>query len=267
MLHAKADPLANLLRVSKTHHAMVEVTTECNLRCSYCQVSSPEWFGRTHPDEYLRDALAQLLKRDPHVVHLHGHGETTIVPNWQEYAKMVIDAGVGVSICSNLNKAFTDEEIDLLSRFTHLAVSIDTINPEMFKSLRRGGDVRQVTHNLLRIMTAARINRRPLRVSFSIVVCDVNIDKLLELTHYAALIGINGMTFCNLGVNETPKNAIEVKHISQLPVDRCIKALSMFNEIRSVCAMCKITCDLKYGIIDSLKDKIMGTSRVPLMVI
>jgi len=246
----------DMLKITKLHHAMVEVTTSCNLRCSYCLVSSPLWQPGTLPKNAVMSVLNDLKNLKTAVIHLHGHGETTIVDGWTDYAKTLLDANIHVSICSNLSKQFNDDEINILSRFAHLAVSLDTLDQEMFKKFRRGGDIKHVLYNMIRIMTMAHKHKRPLRVSWSIVVSDQNIWGLLDLTHCGIMLGVSGLTFCNLGVNETPKNAIEVNHIAELPIDDCRKAIVMFDKIKAVCHMANVTCDLKYGIIDSLMEKI-----------
>lgn len=246
----------DMLKITKLHHAMVEVTTSCNLRCSYCLVSSPLWQPGTLPANVVMSVLNELKNLNTTVIHLHGHGETTIVEGWTDYAKTLLDANIHVSLCSNLSKQLSDYEIDILSRFSHLAVSLDTLNPEMFKKLRRGGDIKHVLYNMIRIMTVASKHQRPLRISWSIVASDQNVWGLLDLAHCGIMLGVKGLTFCNLGVNETPKNAIEVNHIAELPADDCRKALAMFDKIKTACLMANVTCDLKYGIIDSLMEKI-----------
>lgn len=243
-----------LLRVSRIHDAMVEVTTKCNLRCSYCAVSHPDWVERTMEDSQLTNVLNQLADMSPKVISLHGHGETTIVNDWTKYAGMLTSKGIGVSLCSNLMKQFDDHEIDTLSQFEHLAVSIDTIDVDLFKRLRRGGDVRQVTYNLLRIISRAKAKRWPLMVTFSVVVCDKNVFGLVDLAYYAAAIGVHGMTFCNLGVEQTPKNAIEVRHLCQMSREEMTSALSVLYQVQDICDYNKITCDLKHGIIDSINE-------------
>lgn len=248
----------DLLTVKKIHHAMIEITTKCNLRCSYCLVSDPKWVGDTIDNILVDRILNELILRSPVVIHLHGHGETTIIDGWQKYAQKLIDHNINTSLCSNLNKQFENEEIDMLSKLTHLAVSIDTLDPTLFKQLRRGGDIKQVVFNLLKILSAARRYNRPLKVSFSIVVCDVNLVGLIDLIHFGINLGIKGFTFCNLGVHDTPQGAIKVRHIAELSASECSKALTIFDEIKSLCLLHNVTCDLKYGIIDSLNHKISG---------
>lgn len=253
--HTPDNSDTRLLKVKNIHHAMVEVTTRCNLRCSYCLVSSPNWVERTIGDGMLTKVLHQLVERNPKVIHLHGHGETTIVEGWTKYANILLDKGVNVSLCSNLMKTYDELEIDVLSKFSHLAVSLDTIDAELFKRLRRGGDIKQVTYNLVRIMSKAKSHNRKLRVSFSVVVCDKNITHLIDLTNYGVQLGISGITLCNLGVIDTPKNALDVKHLSQLSQEECGAAIRILSQVQMICKVNDITCDLKYGIMDSLLNR------------
>ena len=255
----------DMLKITKLHHAMVEVTTSCNLRCSYCQVSDPSWKPKTLAKDSVMKILGEFKNLNTSLIHLHGHGETTIIDGWTEYADTLLEANIEVSLCSNLSKHFSDKEIDILSRLTGLTVSLDTLDPDLFKKLRRGGDIKHVLHNMIRIMTVAHKYSRPLRISWSIVVCDLSVWGLLDLTHCGIMLGVTGFTFSNLGVNETPKNATEVNHVAEMPIEDCRKAVNIFEKIKALCKMKNVAYDLKHGMIDSMMEKIYNKGQKPIL--
>jgi len=245
-----------MLEVKNLYHVMIEITTDCNMRCSYCLVSQPSWQFLTLNSGLAHRLIDEIKALEPFVVHIHGHGETTMIDGWCDYADKLFDAGIGVSICTNLSKTYDDREIDFLSRMTGVTVSLDTIDVELFSKLRRGGDIRNVLYNLIRVATRARVMGRDPKISWSIVVCDKSMMGLLDLVHCGIGLGIHAMTFCNLGVGPTPKGALEVQHVAEMPVDDCKRALEIFTEIEAHCLQNGIVCDIKQGILDSLNHKI-----------
>src|SRR4051812_27833774 len=104
-------PKSDLLTSGRLHHAMIEVTSDCNLRCVYCAVSSPNWKGKTLPADKYAPLVDSLRKLGTKSVILHGHGETTFVEGWHKLAMMFLESGFSLITCSNLAKSFSDEEI------------------------------------------------------------------------------------------------------------------------------------------------------------
>jgi len=250
------DTLNHMLRVYKTNNVLIEYTTNCNLRCSYCSVSQPDWPGMDL-DQNLADEITQaVIKRSPQYAVIHGHGETTIVKGWERHAKAFFDAGISVNICSNLAKTYTDEEITTLSRLRRLTVSIDTIDPELFRKLRRGGNVEKVLSNLSRIQTEARGRGKEISVGFSIVCSDKSVWGLYDLVKRGTEMGVLAFTFCNLGVLATPEGGLETKHVSEMSVYDCHKILKMFAEIKMLCEQNNRIFDMKSGIVDTIRAKI-----------
>lgn len=252
----------DFLRVHKSFHIMVEFTTNCNLRCTYCAVSGADWKHENLDKDLLAKVIPEILERKPYIVNIHGHGETTIVKDWHIYARDLIEAGVGVGLCSNLAKKFTDEELDVLSRIMHLTVSLDTVDPKLFEKLRRGTTLQQVLSNLETIQDLALRRGKKLHVSWSIVCCDLTVWGLVDLVKLGISMGVVGFTFCNLGVIDTPKGGTDVRHVSELDVNECKQVLRLLDEVWDLCKENNCTCDVKPGIIATLKHKIEhGTTQ------
>jgi hypothetical protein len=242
----------------KTWELMIEYTTACNLKCSYCAVSSPSWRS-LNLDETLADQITkQVIDRQPAVVTIHGHGETTILPGWEQKAEQFIRAGLKVSICTNLCKLYTERELQALASLDHLTVSIDTLDVQLFKKLRKGGDIRHLVYNLTRIINISKKHGYNLTTSWSIVCCDQSIWGLIDLIEYGISLGVDGFTLCNLGVTEVADGAIETNHISELDIQDCHDALTILNRVKHLCDMNNRHIDIKAGIYDTLKIRIHG---------
>lgn len=254
LVECERDDL-NLLISNRSSIVMIEYTSNCNLKCAYCAVSGPNWVGKDLPQPMADRITQQIIKMGTKLAVMHGHGETTMLDGWERHARQLSDAGIALSICSNLAKVYSQDELLTLAKFKHLAVSLDTVDVSLFKKLRRGGDVRHVIFNMARIRALAMKIRNPINISWSIVCCDKTIWGLEELVDLGISLGVKAFTFCNLSDHDTPNGAIETTHISELTHDECRKALDVFTNIRAMCELNHCKYDPKAGLIDTLTKK------------
>ena len=103
------------------------VTSRCNLRCVYCDVSSPGYVGHEFDFQNFKEAVAKLKQRDTRCVSFYGEGETTTIENWHEYVRSLREAGILVYLVSNFARRFSDLELDALSEVHEINVSCDTV--------------------------------------------------------------------------------------------------------------------------------------------
>lgn len=244
----------DLLISHRTHHAMIEFTRDCNMRCVYCAVSQPQWkkYSLDFNQFDFKGLIDELKDRELQVAILHGHGETTIVDRWDEYADLVHNSGVKSTICTNLAKDFSDRELDVLSKFSGITVSIDTIDPIMFKKLRRGGDLRKIINNQIEIQKRSATAGHNIQWTWSSVIADKTISGLVALIEYGLSIGVK--TFCVCNLTEQPVQVgIEFKHLARLSQDEIITAIDVLKRAEEICKQNDAVFDIKAGLIDSLE--------------
>jgi MoaA/NifB/PqqE/SkfB family radical SAM enzyme len=94
-------------------------------------------------------------------VDLVGGGEITRGPMWRERCERLLDLGFALSTTINMAKVLTAEEINTLSRFDVVNVSIDTVDPEVLRRVRVGTDLRNVVYNLMMLRAAQIQGGRP----------------------------------------------------------------------------------------------------------
>jgi len=117
-------------------------TEKCNLKCVYCpQYSDKRPMQHTSP-QVLSAIIAYIIKNSIVSAGVGFYGETLCFEGWDQYAKELIEAGVGMSICSNWNHKLTDDEVNVLSKFKFIQFSIDTTNQELLRSIRPPADLR-----------------------------------------------------------------------------------------------------------------------------
>jgi MoaA/NifB/PqqE/SkfB family radical SAM enzyme len=187
---------------SKLQFVGLELTTRCTFRCTYCAHSSSKWTEQDYPFDKLEQILEEIIALRVPFVGLSGNGESTMLPYWQNFARQLIDAGIKVSIISNFDRSFTDDEILLLSRFEGIAVSVDTVDYELARKIRRKGDINRILLNIARVKAAA-LGDGP-QIGINAVVADKTVFGLVELVKLGMRLGV--MVYYFTSVLTLPKN-------------------------------------------------------------
>lgn len=177
----------------------LELTTDCNLRCTYCAVSQPGYPVTTMAADRLGDLVEQLKSNGVRHVQINGHGESTLLPYWKDVAGNLAVNDFELSIITNMARELTEEEVDVFSKFAFIETSIDSSDRAINRDVRRKVDVRTQYSNLLRIRgRAIETGRTPPKFGFSIVVYDRNVSGLSKLVAVGLALGIEHFRFCSL---------------------------------------------------------------------
>jgi radical SAM protein with 4Fe4S-binding SPASM domain len=209
----------------------IDINEKCNLRCDYCAVSAPSYNGVEMNDSTF-DKLESLLRTVGPIgrVHVNGHGETTYHPRWMELCEKVIASGHRTRFLTNLAKEFTDQEIELLSKFDRIGVSIDSDDPELLRRIRKAVRVDHILSTIDRIRDCARArHRRAPKFTFSVGVYDPSIWGLERFVSRAMEFGIYQFYFWNLTEYSHQKL---VKPLATLEGDNKMRAIAIINTVR-----------------------------------
>jgi len=234
--------MPDLTKPGRLFEAQVEFTTNCNLRCIYCAVSQPWYQGKAPEGGRTEDRRKDLVvnvdelieifkRRQTKIVNIHGHGETTMLDGWHHTAQKFIDAGFDVIVCTNLIKRYSEEELRVLSKLNSITVSIDAVDQSTFKQLR-GGDVRQLVYNMVRIRAIAEERSFYQRWVWSIVVVDRSLPGLLDVVKTGLALGVESFCFCDFY-----KEAIvsPVVGIGDMGEDARAEADRIMREVQDYC--------------------------------
>lgn len=241
-----------LLRSHQLHTVHIEITSRCNLRCTYCAVSSVGYEGRDLSADTIEPLIQELQELGVEVVNLNGHGETTFHDDWQAIFRAAIGKFPQTHLTSNLAMEYTDEDIELLSHLHHICVSIDTHDPILLKATRRKVNLGTILKNIHRIRQAA-VDRPAPSFSFSCVVHDKNISQLPEFAYFAISLGVCQVTFCNLTKYPDIPGAVNVYPVSDDsdPVSAAA-ALESLNAAEGILAAAGVGSFVESGLRDSL---------------
>jgi len=235
---------------------MIEFTRDCNMRCVYCAVSQPTWKISTLNPSILDKIIEDLKNRGLKIAILHGHGETTIIDGWHEHAEKLLEKGIALTICTNLARQYSEKEFETLSKFTSITVSIDTIDPDLFRQLRKGGDLRRIIANQIHIQSLADTAGREIYWVWSSVIADRTINGILDLINFGISFGVK--TFCLCNLTEHPD--IPLKHPSKLTNTEARRALDILYEARDLCDRYDVLLDTKPGLFETLEAKVGKTN-------
>ncbi len=256
-LSPRHEKVTDLLESPRTKTVHIEFTSLCNLRCVFCFVSQPDYKGANLDAEMMENIIRSLKLRKPEVVSVNGHGETTTYKNWDLYCDHMLAAGMSLHIISNFSKEFSRKELETLSQFQSIEISCDSDDPELFKKLRRGADLRTVALNILKLRTIAlKENRKGPLISFSCVVSDKNILHLEEYVAFGKALGVGHFNFCNLTKYPDLPGTLNPKHVTEMPLHRLEEAETALTSAFRFLRKARIKFHVQQGLPDTLRQKI-----------
>lgn len=235
----------------------IEMTKACNLRCTYCAVSQPEYKAQSMTAQTLEKILDLLPYQDPSILELHinGHGETTIHPNWLPFAQSVLAMGFRPHLITNLSKELSDEEVQTLAWFSTICISLDTVNANLLGRLRRGANLAIIENNLQRIQASVR--DEPPTFSLSCGVYDKTIDGLNDLLAFCQQYGIAKVVFWQLVKYPDVPDALNAQPITSLPLPQQRKSIKKFEDAVNSLLAGGISVEIAGGFLDEWKELLL----------
>ena len=207
--------------------AIIELTSRCNLRCVYCAVNQSDYRAQDLGG-LVEDWLDPLIRLHPREVQISGHGETTILPGWHRTARRLMERGLTLSLSTNMARPFGPEELDVLSRMAKIDVSCDTADPELFASIRRGGELIQLERNLSALVELCRTrSRQQPYIAISAVLTDLTAEGLPALALWAARQGVSGLFLAGLVTHaESPGSEAPLRRPAPVEPDRAARSIA-----------------------------------------
>jgi MoaA/NifB/PqqE/SkfB family radical SAM enzyme len=241
------------------------ITSRCNLRCTYCSVSQPYWVHDDMAGDLIDQAVSELadLSSKECVVNLNGHGETTFVDDWEIVAGNLLSQGLTLAMTTNLAKAYTDEEITILSRFKSLIVSVDTFDDVLLKDVRRKVRATTIRSNINAIRECAiRHGNEPPTIQFSCGLFDKNtMMSIGDYANEAVALKVSDVTFWNLYKHPDLPDAVNLYSLDSLSGDELIVRMKNVAEAIQVLRANKVGVHVAGEFVNVLLDR-CGLPRV-----
>lgn len=175
---------------------IVETTTRCNLQCPMCMKNS----GKVPLVEadMTQETFDSLIPAFPNlqVLVLSGIGEPLLHPHLDDFiriAKKQMPPGSWVGFQSNgfmVDEQRAERLIE--AGLDRVCLSIDAMDPEGFRLIRKGGELSGVIQALQALNAARKRNSAPLKIGIEFVLRNDNLKDLPGTIRWA---GSNGVDF------------------------------------------------------------------------
>jgi Radical SAM superfamily len=237
--------------------ALFAVTTNCNLRCTYCPVISPTYVGEDFDLSQTDDLAEEFTLAKVRLVQISGHGETTIIPGWEKLCEAFERRGIAVCITSNFSNIFSDAEIDALARMTHITISIDTVDRELLARMRRRVDLRTILYNMSRVrLRAKQLDRKP---AFNWQ-CTLSDEVTAGLQNWLDMGILNGVTHFTLGnLLAYPGVPGSSRHVATLDGPALETACRELTNLKQRARAAGVALTIQTGIVEGINEKLWSS--------
>jgi uncharacterized Fe-S cluster-containing radical SAM superfamily protein len=132
---------------------LLELTSRCNLRCAMCPMDALTRPFEDAPFPMVEKVAAEMKDLGLSMKYLHEMGEPLMYRRLPE----AIDLFPGVCVSTNATLLFEDISRDLLATsLSKMRLCIDTLDPEIYPKIRKGGRYEVVVENIKRFLELSK---------------------------------------------------------------------------------------------------------------
>lgn len=217
-----------------------DVTDRCNFACIYCFLHSNDKSGKGHTEyievdrERFLEVIEFLAADSLAYLNFCWLGEFTMYPEWKELSLELFNKypDMRLSLVSNFGRKFSDEDLDVLTRFFQIRISCDTLDPEKYAWLRRGGRLPVLIENINNLRARFKPGSVQPRLVFIVTESDAILSGLTDLGRFAVerniSIYISNMAFVE---DSVATKANYLKKISELPDSQIGDAWEIIHDL------------------------------------
>ena len=183
---------ADLTKVYAYDWMAISFTNRCNLSCIYCVQSvhkdTNPFYKMEIPDCYAEKILDYMASKGIFRISTCVEGEATLYKQWCEIFTTFHKKYpyIEMFMTTNLNREFSNDDIELLTNYTQLDISIDSLNPELYADIRRHGKLELLLKNIDKI--DRRIKERGIKgptILLHMVVSDKTWTEIESIAEFA----------------------------------------------------------------------------------
>lgn len=161
----------------------MDITSNCNLRCSFCLNDYSRKIDNTMMDEATLNKVITLLPllASDGLLFFSCLFEPTLHPGFLDLLKNIPKEFIGkVFFTTNLAKRLPDEFFQALSNFPlhHINISCDSLNENTFPMMRKGARFDIFQDNLERMAKIFSTNNNHPPLRYITIACRLNLDEL-----------------------------------------------------------------------------------------
>lgn len=177
-------------KISYPEKVLLELTNNCNLNCIMCGIGKLGYEpSRNLPIPFLKDLCKDVLQQAK-LIRLNGLGESTMLPNFSEYIKIIGKMSAQLEIVTNLTVQSQEVWELLLENNTNFLISCDSAHAQKFESIRRGATFDVFQKNLKLI---GQNITNPLQAQIIFTLMEQNFGDLVDVVQMAIKHGLGGV--------------------------------------------------------------------------
>jgi len=176
--------------------ADIEPNSRCNFKCTMCQVS--EWNGSKRSDDMSFDTFKNFIEQNQFFteIKLHGMGEPFLNKQFVPMVKFLADQHIWVRTSTNGSVLHVKEAYKgvIDAGMGEMQCSIDGATPEVYESIRIGGNFGVVKRNFTMLNDYANSKDR-LYTRMWVLLQKQNRHQLFDFVPLAAQMGFRRLSF------------------------------------------------------------------------
>jgi MoaA/NifB/PqqE/SkfB family radical SAM enzyme len=156
IVKAFADLLQETIK-GQWNTLIVDITSGCNLRCPFCYNDFSKHKTTVLMKKETFSKIVEIMPLVRHKIYLSCNFEPTLHPEFAEFVHMIpAESRKKCFFTTNLSAKISDKTIDELGRsgLHYINISLDSFDPAVFESLRKGAHHHNFMNNLDRLCHA-----------------------------------------------------------------------------------------------------------------
>jgi len=169
---------------------LADITSNCNLRCPFCINDFSSINGQTLIEKEVFKKFVALMPliKDNGAFLFSCLFEPTLHPEMIDLLRLIpLEHRKKVLFTTNLSKKLSDDFFYELSDtgIAYINISLDSLRPDKFESLRKGAKYDVFIDNLTRMSSIFRSNEKAPHLEYITVLCSQNIDEVAQIIEVA----------------------------------------------------------------------------------
>ena len=219
---------------------VLEITSKCNLRCTFCPKSEKDNDsipGRDMdmPPSVIEETISFLNAENIKSISLVGVGEPTFRKDWIAVCdQLVQETGARLNLNTNFGRKLEAADLECLLKFNSIVISIESADASVQKELRRAVELNTIISNILALKMRARILGTKLPAFFvNCTVTQRNVLGLNELAVFCLELGIDQLNMSSLYESESANELgnLSIEYLSSEQLDIVNKIITQAQQL------------------------------------
>lgn len=167
----------------KFGNLLLDIVNGCNVRCPFCVTDWTAVSKTVFMDDDIFSTVLELLEISNGYFFFSCLYEPTVHPKMNSYLKQIpIQYQLKTFFTTNLTKPMSDQTFQEWAdlKLNHVAISLDSFDPDLFEDCRRGARYTNFESNLDRLSSIFQRQRSP-DIRFITIVTKRNINQVPEM--------------------------------------------------------------------------------------